>query len=828
MSPQKVQIGKISVAKVACGGHHSVFLDMNGQIHTCGNNSYGQLGHKSSQNLSVPQLVHNLSSKRIEQIACGWNHTLVWVPPYFVYSTGLGKYGELGLKNFEMRKGFMLIESLLGKNVIQIFAGGYHSWFLMDIECPDVDYEHPSPLIMTPALSINDDESSKKRLRSQDSNISRKRRHTPENRRGLNDLRTFNIKSDDDFKKYEDLFKELKMGFGNETRSEAHDGTQSKKRYFDLCDRSSDINEHSRRTVGVGAVKNVNLRNEFGCRISVNNDYNNNKSLPMTPRAKMHQNVDKDPELIIPGYLSISSSDDDSNMLSPNQTHRDMNQSADSSFKLENIDQNNKRSLLAKAKESRDYKTSQGNNLAEKNQNELNLESSEFRLKQSSNDELYANLLMLKKQGGAEKNQLVHQTSDSIKHVNKPISFLNDSRKNSSNPGNNTLRSLRNNIELSEDSDISADIKIENLDFDDEENESPKPREKSHNFFNKQADQQRRLKDNSSRQQSDRYVSEINDKNVHLINNKLTPEPVLNEGNSMHLNSAGSLPQNNQPSLPVVDSDNIEILDAANRGHLFRGSFGLNVNAPDNFFKQINKELEAEDQANDINDQSNLISETNEHYQEESEIQQNGPESKGSLFYERPVSDEGNHSLSQSPQIAPQNFRRDINKQDFNLIFTDLKYFHRFVIIYCDEKDNALIKSLTNQTIDYLRENDPQITVMDFLGSEEFCSIQSKQNYLQSFRIERIKGINSLILLMLATADNYEKIQRQKTIPETDYGQFSCSKTAAGSMYKLSEKDVANDLRLKVLGRWYLTLKKNLAGRCSILKFYELRPQIYR
>ena len=806
-----------------------MFLDSKGQIHTCGNNSYGQLGHKSSQNLCVPQLVHNISPKRIEQIACGWNHTLVWVAPFFVYSTGLGKYGELGLKNFDMKKGFTLMESLLGKNVIQIFAGGYHSWFLMDIECPDVDYELPSPLLATPALSVNDEESSKKRLRSQDSNISRNRRHTPDKRRDLNELRTFNMKSDADFQKYEELLKELKIGFGNETRSEAFDLAQSKKRYFDLNDKSSDNNEQSRRTVGVNAIRNVNLRDEFGGRASANNDYTNSKSLPMTPRGRMHQNVDKDPELVIPGYLDISSSGDDSSLPSPNQIHKEVSQSIDNSFKLDNMDQQHNRSLLPKGKESRDQMSNHKYPAGMHAQDGPNMESSEFRLKQSSNEELYANLLMLKKQVSTDNKHRTHQINSNANQEAKPTSFLNNSKGNTSMALNNTNRSIRNTLDLSEDSDISADIKLENLDLDDEEeNKSPRRREKPQDFFNRNAEQNRQQTLNLSRQQPGHHVPESHDKNSQQLKSKHEMEPVVNKGSAIHNDSTGSLPQNSRPSLPVVDSDNIEILDAANKGHLFRGRFGLNINAPENLFSQINKELEAEAKVNHISDQSNLVSETIENYTNQFENQQNNQDLKPNPVSERKLNGEIDHQVSHTLHSAPPKYRRDVNKQDYHIIFTDLKYFHRFVIIYCEEKDNAMIRSITNQTIDYLRDNDPQITVMDFLGSEEFCSIQSKQNYLQSFRIERIKGINSLILLMLATVDNFEKIQRQKTIVSTDYSQFVCSKTAAGSMYKLSEAEVANDLRLKVLGRWYLTLKKNLSGKCSSLKFYELRPQIYR
>ena len=50
---------------------------------------------------------------------------------------------------------FSHIKSLGGKNVQHIFAGGHHSWALLDYEDPeDIDYETPSPL-RTPKSKSN-------------------------------------------------------------------------------------------------------------------------------------------------------------------------------------------------------------------------------------------------------------------------------------------------------------------------------------------------------------------------------------------------------------------------------------------------------------------------------------------------------------------------------------------------------------------------------------------------------------------------------------------------------------------------------------------------
>lgn len=45
----------------------------------------------------------------------------------------------MGLGDLEKRMSFVHVVSLAGKNVNRIFAGGHHSWFLLDNENPIID-----------------------------------------------------------------------------------------------------------------------------------------------------------------------------------------------------------------------------------------------------------------------------------------------------------------------------------------------------------------------------------------------------------------------------------------------------------------------------------------------------------------------------------------------------------------------------------------------------------------------------------------------------------------------------------------------------------------
>lgn len=141
---------------MSCGGHHTALLTQTGKVLVCGSSAYGQIGQKHLRNYNKLRQLKVFSRKRVLKIACGWNHTLVLCHPHFVYSAGLNKYGELGLVSFEMRRNFTLIESLIGKNVIDVFAGGYHSWFLLNGGQTTTEFNPPSPLAESEADSVSD------------------------------------------------------------------------------------------------------------------------------------------------------------------------------------------------------------------------------------------------------------------------------------------------------------------------------------------------------------------------------------------------------------------------------------------------------------------------------------------------------------------------------------------------------------------------------------------------------------------------------------------------------------------------------------------------
>ncbi|KAF6164335.1 hypothetical protein GIB67_029218 [Kingdonia uniflora] len=67
------------VSHVSAGWSHSGFVSGSGRVFTCGDGSFGQLGHGDFQSHCSPVEVLTMGSsdKHVEQIACGMRHSLV-------------------------------------------------------------------------------------------------------------------------------------------------------------------------------------------------------------------------------------------------------------------------------------------------------------------------------------------------------------------------------------------------------------------------------------------------------------------------------------------------------------------------------------------------------------------------------------------------------------------------------------------------------------------------------------------------------------------------------------------------------------------------------
>ena len=160
--PRKINFNDNNkIIDIKCGGEHTIFLSNNGRVYACGHGYYGQLGLGNNKNIKSPILVQSLSNKRVIEIDAGWSHSLVLTDEGNVYCAGCGKFGELGLGENKNKYNYTWIRKLGYMNVRHIFAGGHHSWCLIDDKYPLKErFVEPEPLekpnyIMTKRKSSN-------------------------------------------------------------------------------------------------------------------------------------------------------------------------------------------------------------------------------------------------------------------------------------------------------------------------------------------------------------------------------------------------------------------------------------------------------------------------------------------------------------------------------------------------------------------------------------------------------------------------------------------------------------------------------------------------
>ncbi|XP_059540570.1 RCC1 and BTB domain-containing protein 1 isoform X3 [Myotis daubentonii] len=87
------------VIEVACGSHHSVALAADGEVYGWGYNGNGQLGLGNNVNQLTPVRVAALHSVCVNQIVCGYAHTLALTDEGLLYAWGANTYGQLGTGN---------------------------------------------------------------------------------------------------------------------------------------------------------------------------------------------------------------------------------------------------------------------------------------------------------------------------------------------------------------------------------------------------------------------------------------------------------------------------------------------------------------------------------------------------------------------------------------------------------------------------------------------------------------------------------------------------------------------------------------------------------
>uniref|UniRef100_A0A8C6N615 Uncharacterized protein n=1 Tax=Melopsittacus undulatus TaxID=13146 RepID=A0A8C6N615_MELUD len=120
---------------ISCGADHTAALSKEGLVCTFGAGGAGQLGHNSTRNELMPRVVAELWGARVSQVACGRQHTLVYVPSLdkvYLFGSGEGQLEDkiepnqlipLPIK-IPVNTGKSCQENSTSQKVIEIAAGG--------------------------------------------------------------------------------------------------------------------------------------------------------------------------------------------------------------------------------------------------------------------------------------------------------------------------------------------------------------------------------------------------------------------------------------------------------------------------------------------------------------------------------------------------------------------------------------------------------------------------------------------------------------------------------------------------------------------------------
>ena len=127
---------KEKVISVACGNNFCLMLNNNGMVYSMGkSNKYGELGvgDFSPRYAPTPLQFFFLNKERINQISCGFKHSVAKSTTGRVYTWGCGCKGQLGQDNYNNMSipGFVGFEDPFMK-IIQVSAGFRSTFFLSE------------------------------------------------------------------------------------------------------------------------------------------------------------------------------------------------------------------------------------------------------------------------------------------------------------------------------------------------------------------------------------------------------------------------------------------------------------------------------------------------------------------------------------------------------------------------------------------------------------------------------------------------------------------------------------------------------------------------
>ncbi|XP_072190174.1 probable E3 ubiquitin-protein ligase HERC4 [Excalfactoria chinensis] len=117
----------IPLAQIAAGGAHSVVVSLSGAVYSWGKNDCGQLGLRHVYDRDRPSYVEALEHWKAVFISCGADHTAVLSMDGLVYTFGAGGAGQLGHNSTRNELRPRVVAELWGARVSQVACGRQHT-----------------------------------------------------------------------------------------------------------------------------------------------------------------------------------------------------------------------------------------------------------------------------------------------------------------------------------------------------------------------------------------------------------------------------------------------------------------------------------------------------------------------------------------------------------------------------------------------------------------------------------------------------------------------------------------------------------------------------
>ncbi|XP_020293345.1 secretion-regulating guanine nucleotide exchange factor-like [Pseudomyrmex gracilis] len=131
--PQEVNLSGCSlrsenIRKIVGGAGHTLILDTNGRVYSCGLNNKGQAGVDVKQkNVLTFQQIHSLEHETIVDVCCGWDSSAALTRDGDLYVWGSNRYGQLGLDTSDFSQISHARRILIGEKIKRVSMGLRHT-----------------------------------------------------------------------------------------------------------------------------------------------------------------------------------------------------------------------------------------------------------------------------------------------------------------------------------------------------------------------------------------------------------------------------------------------------------------------------------------------------------------------------------------------------------------------------------------------------------------------------------------------------------------------------------------------------------------------------